>query len=323
MTTLKRLKQALVGSAMGGALVAFAMLAPLPAVAQSIFKPVAVVNDSAITGFDIAQRARIFDTLGADLPSADALRQQALNSLIEERLKVQAATQIGIERSPEVVQTGLDEFAQQFSETGAELRTRLQAAGATNQAIDDFVSAEVLWREVVRARFLRRAEPSEAAIDAEIDLRNTGRVSALRLRELGIQFTGDEAGDLAIREKIIDIYQAVQGGADFEAAVRANSTAPSAANGGDMGWVEASVLPPRLVQTLANLPVGQVSRPLTREDGVTLLQVLEKRRQEATDVTATPEEREQIRRLLVGETINRLADGFLQELRRDALIEIR
>ncbi|MEL6477969.1 MAG: hypothetical protein AAFR17_11640, partial [Pseudomonadota bacterium] len=170
-------------------------LVAVGAEAQTIFRPVAVVNDDVITGFDLAQRAQIFTTLGAAAPAPDALRRQAINSLIEEKLKVQAGERLGLEANEEIVELGLAEFAQQFGLDGPALRERLRDDGVTDQSIADFVGAETVWREVVRARFLRRAEPSEAQIDAELDLVGQGRSVSFRLRELGLQLPGDEAGD--------------------------------------------------------------------------------------------------------------------------------
>lgn len=309
--------------ALGPALGAFGMGSG-KAMAQSSFKPIAVVNDSAITGFDLAQRARIFDVLGATSPTPDGLRQQALNSLIEERLKMQAAGQIGLERTDEVIDIGVDEFAQQFNETGEIFTNRMVAAGVTRKALEDYVVSEVLWREVVRNRFLRRAEPSEAAIDAEIALAGEDVPVSFRLRELGLQLSGDEAADRAIREKIIDLYQSVQNGANFEVAIAENSNIASAQNGGDVGWISASNLPPELARTLRTARLGEVLRPIIRRDAVTLLQLVERRVEAAGETPEVSEaDREQVRRQLVNSSITRLADGLLQELRRDALIELR
>ncbi|MEM7505343.1 MAG: peptidylprolyl isomerase [Pseudomonadota bacterium] len=321
MTVLRQLRMIV-------ALLALCMAAlamPRATSAQTMFKPVAIVNDSAITGFDLAQRAQIFTALGAAAPTPDALRTQALNSLIEERLKYQAGEAIGISYSQDAVDLGLEEFASQFEDSPEALRTRLKNQGISDQSINDFVAAEAIWREVVRTRFLRRAEPSEAQIDAEIALSANAQNVSFRLRELALTLTGDQAQDQQIRERIIDLYNQYSTGVGFEEAVSQFSNGRSAANGGELGWVPGRALPGPMVQDLNRLQIGQVTRPVTVQNGVALFQLLERRVESGgdTEAAATPEERERVRRRLVSETITRLADGFLQELRRDALIEVR
>ncbi|MEM0922640.1 MAG: peptidylprolyl isomerase [Pseudomonadota bacterium] len=313
------------GWRLGQALTALLILAgaALPVEAQTIFRPVAVVNDDAVTGFDLAQRAQIFTTLGAAAPTPDALRRQALNSLIEEKLKLQSGEQIGIAPTAEIVEIGLDEFAQQFGLAGEGLRQRLRDEGVTDQSIDDFVGAETIWREVVRARFLRRAEPSEAQIDGELDLIGQGQSRSFRLRELGLVLPGDDAGDEAVRAEISRIYDQLSNGGDFAAAVAELSSVPSASRQGDLGWVSASSLPPEVTRDLTRLQPGGITRPVVVEGGVSILQLLEQRDDGNQAGGGSAAEREQIRQRLISATITRLAEGFLQELRRDALIEIR
>ena len=92
------------------AALALAVLAVQPASAQTLFRPVAVVNDSAITGFDLAQRAQIMVALGFSAASPDALRAEALDNLVEDRLKLQAGEQIGIRPTADIIEVGIAEF---------------------------------------------------------------------------------------------------------------------------------------------------------------------------------------------------------------------
>ncbi|MEM7238207.1 MAG: hypothetical protein AAF501_10340, partial [Pseudomonadota bacterium] len=161
-----------------------------PTLAQTIFKPVAVVNESAITGFDLAQRAQILASLGRAQNSPDLLRAQALEQLIQDRLKLQAGEIVGITPNDEIVDLGIGIFAQQFNLSGDDFRVSLNGEGVSDQAINDLIGADTVWREVVRARFLSRAEPTETRIDEEVALRSGVAAYSYRLKELGIRFTG-------------------------------------------------------------------------------------------------------------------------------------
>lgn len=298
------------------------VVALAPAAAQTIFKPVAIVNESVITGFDLAQRAQIIAALGRARPTPDLLRAQALEQLVQDKLKLQAGDLVGITPSDQVVDVGIDFFAQQFNLSADDFRSKLNGEGVSNQAIDDLIGADTVWREVVRARFLNRAEPTETRIDEEIALRSNTTAFSYRLRELGLRLTGNPETDEPKRQLLLQIYEDLSAGGDFDAALQQYSESPNRDEGGDIGWVSASALPAELVRDLNSLQPGDVTKPITVQGGASILQLVE-RRLGGGDNAVSQEQREQVRQRLLAEEINRLADGYLQELRRDALIELR
>lgn len=299
-------------------------LAPQTGTAQTLFRPVAVVNDSAITGFDLAQRAQILVALGFPSASPEALRAEALEQLVDDRLKLQAGEQIGLVPSAELIEVGIDSFAQQSNLSGAEYRALMSSQGITNQALDDLVVAEVIWLQVVRARFRNRVEPGEAEIDAELALIEQRNSFDYRIQEIGLPLTADGRTEQQTFRLAEELSRSLNNGGDFGAAVSQYSRAPSAANGGNVGWVTTERMPPDLLRTLTELEVGQVSRPLPVAGGISIIKLQERRASAgASAAINNPQTREAVRSRLVNQRSNRLAEGMLQEMRRDALIEIR
>lgn len=292
--------------------------------AATPFRPVAVVNGAAITGFDLIQRAQIMLALGFQAPSEEALRGEALNRLIEDWLKMQEADRLGIAISAEELQAGIAALAQQVSMAPDDMLAQFAAQGVSRRAIEDLVAADMVWRNVVRTRFARQIEPGEAEVDAELTQLGQRASVAYRIAEIGlpIDASGSDAEETrALAERLS--RELAQGG-DFAAAVRRHSRAVSAAQGGEVGWVTSGALPPELAEALAGLEPGDVSRPVEVEGGLSILKVLEKREQPAGAVNPDdPETREQMRNRMAGRRVARLAEGLMQELRRDALIEIR
>lgn len=307
-------------------IVASAVLAALvgtaPAAAQTLFRPVAVVNHQAITGFDLAQRAQILTVLGYPSASADALRSDALNQLVDDRLKLQAARKQGVTVTPEMVEAAVEEFARRAGMAPDAFRAVLDAQGVTGQAIEDMARAEIAWLQVVRARFAGRAEPAEADIASEMAMLGAGAGAEYRVLEIGLPLQTQGRSDAETRALAEQLSATLSAGGSFEDAVARYSEAPSAARGGEVGWVSAERMPPELRRTLDAMEVGQVSPPLPVSAGLTILKVMEKRSgggQPQVDATT----RQAVRNQLVNERGSRLAEGLLQEMRRDALIEVR
>jgi peptidyl-prolyl cis-trans isomerase SurA len=292
--------------------------------AQTMFRPVAVVNDSAITGFDLAQRAQILVALGFTAASPDALRAESLERLIEDRLKLQEGARLGLSARADSIDEGIEEFARRTGLSADEFRAAMGTQGVTELALNDMVSAEVVWREVVRGRFARRVEPGESEIDTEIALVQQRAGVSYRVTEIGLPVRDAGRSEAETRELAEKLYASLSQGGDFAAAVRTYSRAPSAARGGDVGWVSTLQMPPDLAEILSELSPGQVGRPFPVAGGISILKLIEKR-VDATDAidASDPELRNRVRRRLSNQRTARLAEGLLQELRRDALIELR
>ncbi len=300
------------------------LLSAASAPAQTMFRPVAVVNDSAITGFDLAQRAQILIALGFTAANPDALRAESLERLIEDRLKLQEGKRLGLSAGADSIDNGIEEFAQRSGLSGDEFRAAMSTQGVTRSALNDLVSAEVVWRQVVRGRFARRVEPGEAEIDAEIALVQQRAGVSYRVVEIGLPVGDAGRSEAETRELAEKLYASLSQGGDFAAAVRTYSRAPSAARGGEVGWVSTVRMSPELAETLSELSIGQVGHPISVAGGISILKLIDKRTDAADTIDASnPELRDRVRSRLANQRTARLAEGLLQELRRDALIELR
>jgi peptidyl-prolyl cis-trans isomerase SurA len=307
--------------ALGLAAVAAAGASTGAAVAQTPFRPVAVVNDSAITGFDLAQRALILSALGYPSDAQEQIRTAALDQLVEDKLKLQAGKRVGITPSPEIIETGIEEYARLTGTSPDGFRQGMRARGVTDQALEDMVAAQVVWLDVIRRRFGDQVQPAEADIDAEMARSGVGETE-YRVLEIGLPLTGDGRTEAETRALAEELSASLGQGGDFGAAVARYSDAPSAARGGEVGWVTSGRMPPELRQTLSGLEVGQVSPPVPVGGGISILKLVDKR-QTGGGRGGEPRSREQVREALITERSERLAEGLMQEMRRDALIEVR
>ncbi|NJO33701.1 MAG: hypothetical protein HC869_11720 [Rhodospirillales bacterium] len=86
-----------------------------PAAAQDTLRIVALVNDEAITAIDLAKRTQILIASSGleNTPEAyQRLRPQVLRTLIDERLRQQAADQQGIDVSQDRIDDRMTQLAQ-------------------------------------------------------------------------------------------------------------------------------------------------------------------------------------------------------------------
>jgi peptidyl-prolyl cis-trans isomerase SurA len=86
----------------------------------------------------------------------------------------------------------------------------------------------------------------------------------------------------------------------------------------DLGTAAVSDLPNEIKEIGRSLPVGQISDPVTVDTGIGIFMVCG--RKLATDAAPT---RDQVAKMLVANRLDQLARGYLRDLRRAAVIDIR
>lgn len=257
---------------MAGGLLAMLVLA-VAAAAQTAFAPAVIVNDDIITYYDVEQRAKLLQLNGAQ--PGPQLNSAAVEQLIDDRLRAQAGKRAGLSASPEELTAAIGEFAQRLGVDGANFLSRIQNAGVDREALDSFLGSQIVWRELVNGRFGARATPSEVELDQEIALAASSQTKSYRISEIAIPAgPGQEAEARAAIERIM---AELRRGGDFAALARRYSRAPSAANGGDVGWVPDSVLPPDIAQIIADTPPGGLTPPVATPGGISIYRVADSR----------------------------------------------
>ena len=237
-----------------------------PAVAQGLFSPVANVNDSVITRYELDQRISLLSTLGA----RGDLRLQAIEGLISDRLRVSEAAGSGIVPTEEAVQTAMQQFAERNGRSLDQVLGLLAANGVAQETLRDLVTANLVWQSLVRQRFGAATSVSEAEIDAALSA--TGETTNLQVLVTEIVLPLIEGQENEIRQLAQDITQ-IRSQEEFEAAARQFSVAQSRADSGRLDWISLSNLPPALRPVLLPLGVGEVSAPLELPNAIALFQM--------------------------------------------------
>jgi peptidyl-prolyl cis-trans isomerase SurA len=251
------------------ALAAFGVIATLaaPVAAQNMFAPVATVNDSVVTEFEVQQRVRFLQILNA----RGATRKAAIQSLIDERLRGEAIREAGMTLSDEGMNEALEEFAGRANLSRAEFTTALGRAGVEPETYRDFVLSGVAWRDLIRARYGSRVSVSEAEIDRALSSQRSGGSNIrVLVSEIIIPAPPPQAARVAaIAEEIAQTDSANE----FSTYARKYSATASRGAGGRLPWQDLSNLPPVLQPLILALAPGEVTQPLNIPNAVALFQL--------------------------------------------------
>jgi peptidyl-prolyl cis-trans isomerase SurA len=120
------------------------------------------------------------------------------------------------------------------------------------------------------------------------------------------------------KHRMDTIKERLDNGKDFTEMARQYSEDASAANGGDLGWVNPGDTVPQFEKTMNALKPGEISVPIQSPFGWHIIQVLERRKQDMTKEAARLKARQEIRMRKSEETYQ----DWVRELRDRAYVEI-
>ena len=250
----------------------------------NVRKPTAIVNDTVITGTDVDQRLALI-AMYNNVPVSkisgeerDRLRLQILRQLIDETLQVQEAKTADIAVTPgEITQAFARTAQSSFKVPPDQLPTLLAKAGSSERTLKREIEAELAWQRYLR----RRVEPFVNVGDQEVN----GILSRLKAAQGSQEYSIKEiflnatpANEQQVFSNARQLMAEMgKGQQPFEYYARQFSEASTRAQGGDLGWVRASVLPPELAQAAETMQVGQVAGPVQNSGGFSILYLTDKR----------------------------------------------
>lgn len=251
------------------ALVAVAGLGS-PAQAQSgSFAPVIIVNDRAVTGYEFEQRRLFLQVLGADPGNIET---EAREGLIEDRLRLDAAAAAGVKLTDQQIAGGMEEFAGRANLSTEQFLQAIGEAGVAPETFRDFVRAGLIWREVIRAKFGPKVAVSQADADrATSVVAGRGQGPRVLISEILIPVTGGIYTEKALLAE--QLVADIRSEADFARIARLHSAAPSRNQGGQIGWIPLTNLPPQLRGIAAKMGNGQVSAPVQVPGAIAIIRM--------------------------------------------------
>jgi peptidyl-prolyl cis-trans isomerase SurA len=243
------------------------------------FSPRLFVNDRVITQYEFDQRLEFLKVLR----SPGNPEEEALQGLIDDRLRQAEAERLELEVTPEELKAGMEEFAQRANLTADQLIVELEKVGIAAETFRDFVLAGILWRKAIRARFAGLVPVSENDIDLALDAATRPGALRVLVSELVIPIPEGEDGEEQLAQAS-ELSRTLRGEAAFAEAALELSAAPTAANGGRLDWVPLSNLPGPIAGALLALGPGEVSEPFSVPGAVIIFML----RDVAEDRSAPP-----------------------------------
>ncbi|MXN64463.1 peptidylprolyl isomerase [Stappia sp. GBMRC 2046] len=296
-------------------LLVFAGFAGAPA--HSATKIEVIVNDKAITNYDVDQRAKLIRLTSRR--SGSAARKAALEELVDETLQLQEANRLNISVSQSQVDSAFADIARNVKLSTDRLSAALRQQGVSPNTLKDRLRAQIAWGEAVRLRFRAEVNISDADIIAalrEQESKNTNKSVEYSLQQFVFVIPSKASNSFkAQRKREVDQFRS-----RFTSCDEAKRIADGLKEVVTMPArrLLESEIPPNLREKAKQASVGRVADVNLGEKGYEVTAICDKR-----EFSGSADARAALEVELRAKEGEQLSRQYLRDLRRRALIDYR
>jgi peptidyl-prolyl cis-trans isomerase SurA len=254
---------------------------------------VATVNDESISDYELRQRVALYLALNGinqqlTTEQRTRIRNQILEVLESEKIQLQEAVKKKITVSPVEVDKRLNSMMQDYHFSIEQLRQNLTSAGASEDALRSQITASIAWQKAVQDEYGDDVNITPVMVSAELQRYAEGANKPhYHVLEIFLPVDNPEQND-KVKKDAEEVEHQLHQGAPFTVVARQFSQHPTAATGGDMGWVNAGQLAPELDGALAKMEIGAISDPIRSTGGWYVIALRDRQEPLGTKIADVP-----------------------------------
>lgn len=306
---LSRLSHLVLGCAVALAVIAIGS----PSHAQTV---AVMVNGEPITNYDIEQRMKL-NFLSTRKP---AVRQDVINELIDEKVKIREGKKFGVDPSVSDIDQSFASMSARMRTTPEALAKSLESQGIRTETLKARMKAEMVWTSLIRGRYKESLQVGEKDVAAAVQAKGDEKpdVEAFEYKMQPIVLIvprGSPPAAVEVRRKEAEALRSrVQTCEDANAYFKSMQNAAIR----DSVTKTSADLPPSLREVLDKTPIGHLTAPEVTKQGVEMVALCARK----PTTVDTPKKKE-IRDKMYVEKYEAKSKSYLQEVRKAAMIEYR
>jgi peptidyl-prolyl cis-trans isomerase SurA len=285
-------------------------LSMMPAMASA--QVVVVANGSPITELDISQRSKLMSTSG----NKNVTRQAVIQELIDDRLKIAKARTYGLEVSDAEVDGAFQGMATRQRISPQQFGQMLEKSGISPNAVKARIRAEMTWSQLIRGRFGTALQIGEADISNALKSNNQAESAVSYVYTLYpiivvVPNGSNPDSKRQVAENLRGRFTSCASGLPLARALRDVAVRePITRNSAE--------LPEPFRDLLAKLEVGRLSTPDVTAQGLQMFALCDKK-----ETSADSAAKREVREKMFSSRFDAESKKFLEEIRRQAMIEYR
>jgi peptidyl-prolyl cis-trans isomerase SurA len=276
-----------------------------------------MVNGEPITNYDIEQRSKL--TLLTTHKAAD--RQQVIDELIDEKVKIREGRKFGVDPTTTDVDQSYAAMSSRMRITPEQLTKSLEVQGIRPDTLKSRMKAEMVWTSLIRGRYKESLQVGEKDVAAAVQESGGDEKQAAESFEYKMQPIvlivprGSAPAVIEARQKEAEalrnrVQTCVEANAFFKSMQNAAIREPVTKTSAD--------IPAVLRELLDKTPIGHLTPPEVTKQGIEMVALCAR-----NPTTIDTPKKKEIRDRMFAEKYEAKSKTYLQEVRKAAMIEFR
>lgn len=244
---------------------------------------VAVVEDDIILESELAREASTIivklQSSKVQIPPENVLFKQVLERLIIDKLQSQLAQKAGVKISDEMVDSSLNNIAQQNGLDMASFQREIKNQGMNYAEFKENVRKEIIINQLRSHEIGSRVKVSEQEIEHYLETELSAKDQQVQYLLGHILIAVPEGASArtiqAEAEEARSLIEQLRLGADFKQMAVSVSDGANALQGGDLGWRTLNQMPTLFVDVVKDMVKGDIADPVRSPGGFHLLKLLD------------------------------------------------
>jgi peptidyl-prolyl cis-trans isomerase SurA len=276
-----------------------------------------MVNGEPITNYDIDQRSKL-NFLTTHKP---AVRQQVINELIDEKVKIKEGKKFGVDPTASDIDQSFAAMSSRMRTTPEALAKSLESQGVRPETLKARMKAEMVWTSLVRGRYKESLQVGEKDVAAAVQVKggeDKKEAESFEYQMRPIVLIVPRGSAQSAIEARIKEAEALRG--RVQTCDEANAFFKSMQNAAIRETVTktSADIPPVLREVLDKTTIGHLTAPEVTKQGVEMVALCGRK----PTTVDTPMKKE-IREKMYSEKYEAKSKSYLQEVRKAAMIEYR
>jgi peptidyl-prolyl cis-trans isomerase SurA len=276
-----------------------------------------MVNGDPITNYDIEQRSKLIVLTTHKPPT----RQQVLDELIDEKVKLKEAKKFGVDPTTSDVDEAYKAMSTRMRITPDQLSKSLESQGIRPDTLKERIKTDMVWSSLVRGRFKESLQVGEKEVAAAVpaatgDVKQESESFEYKMQPIVLIVPrGATPAAIELRRKEAETLRA-----RVQTCEEANAYFKSMQNAAIRETVTktSADIPASIREGLDKTPIGHLTAPEETKQGIEMVALCGRK----PTTVDTPQKKE-IRDKMFAEKYQAKSAAYLQEVRKAAMIEYR
>ena len=277
------------------------------------------VENEIITNYEIKNkilRSLILSDQEITQDNINKFKNQALDTLVQLKIKKIELQRYNISKNEAQINAYLNSIS---SNNILGLKEKFELNDLSYDLFLEEIEIESKWQKLIFQIYSKKINIDENIISEDLKKLIKNKISIKEVNLSEIEFFLNQ--DKSDKEKVLNLLKEIEK-IGFESAAMKYSISSTAANKGNLGWVNSNTLSKEIYNVLNKMKPGQITKPINRQNSILILKLNDVRVSKTEDINI-PELKERLLSQKKNELFNLYSKSHLSKLKNNSLIEYK